>query len=152
MLSCDTHLYLCNIELRENSRVTADIADNWEHTWIHMCRCKGWYLKVLHPAMWRRELKKSVDLFIRILIRGAACCDSTRGCKVNINAANFSHRMHPKPQVLSMLLDASMQTTRGWTTQLIIKYYSDKVDCRRRRISSLQSLLRSSNLSFFGNC
>lgn len=30
MLSCDTHFCMCNIELCENSRVSADLADNWE--------------------------------------------------------------------------------------------------------------------------
>lgn len=47
-----------------------------------------WKCCILHCGVVN---EKGVDLFIRILIRGAACCDSTEGCKVNINAANFSH-------------------------------------------------------------
>ena len=59
MLSCETHFYMCNIELCENSRVSRDIADTWEQVVIKLQMQRmifentlETFLSVSHPALW----------------------------------------------------------------------------------------------------
>lgn len=161
-LNCDTHLYLCNIELCENSRVTTDIADNWEHVDTHVQMQRMAFENAVSCNV-GSLIKKISDLFIRILIRKASCYENIQRIirltlMLLIFTSNASRATGAAQQVVWMLLDASMYTTEQLTQQQIRKYYSNSIYCRResRRQEAehffspncVSLLLKASHLSF----